>query len=136
MSERRFRIQGAAGLKMAFRSAYDLCRQLMGEGAAYELVLRPMKSKRSVDQNRRYWLLLREISAVAWLNGRQFSDETWHEFFKRTFIGCDEIAMPDGTSELRGISTTKLKVDEFGDYMLQIEQWAAEQGFPVMEKAA
>lgn len=136
MSERRFRIQGAAGLKMAFRSAYDLCQQLMGEGAAYELVLRPMKSKRSIEQNKRYWLLLREIAATAWLNGRQFSDETWHEFFKRTFIGCDEIAMPDGTTELRGISTTKLKVDEFGDYMLQIEQWAAEQGFPVMEKAA
>lgn len=136
MSERRFRIQGAAGLKMAFRSAYDLCQQLMGEGTAYELVLRPMKSKRSVEQNRRYWMLLREISSVAWVNGNQFSDETWHEFFKRTFIGCDEIAMPDGTTELRGISTTKLKVDEFGDYMLQIEQWAAEQGFPVMEKAA
>ena len=136
MSERRFRIQGAAGLKMAFRSAYDLCQQLMGEGAAYELVLRPMKSKRSIEQNKRYWTLLREVSAVAWLNGRQFSDETWHEFFKRTFIGCDEIAMPDGSTELRGISTTKLKVDEFGDYMLQIEQWAAEQGFPVMEKAA
>jgi len=121
---------------MAFRSAYDLCQQLMGEGAAYELVLRPMKSKRSIEQNKRYWLLLREIAATAWLNGRQFSDETWHEFFKRTFIGCDEIAMPDGSTELRGISTTKLKVDEFGDYMLQIEQWAAEQGFPVMEKAA
>lgn len=136
MTERRFRIQGAAGLKMAFRSAYDLCQQLMGEGAAYELILRPMKSKRSIEQNKRYWLLLREISAVVWLNGRQFSDETWHEFFKRTFIGCDEIAMPDGSTELRGISTTKLKVDEFGDYMLQIEQWAAEQGFPVMEKAA
>lgn len=136
MSERRFRIQGAAGLKMAFRSAYDLCQQLMGEGNAYELVLRPMKSKRSIEQNKRYWLLLREIAATAWLNGRQFSDETWHEFFKRTFIGCDEIAMPDGSTELRGISTTKLKVDEFGDYMLQIEQWAAEQGFPVMEKAA
>lgn len=136
MSDRRFRIQGAAGLKMAFRSAYDLCQQLMGEGAAYELVLRPMKSKRSIEQNKRYWTLLREVSAVAWLNGRQFSDETWHEFFKRTFIGCDEIAMPDGSTELRGTSTTKLKVDEFGDYMLQIEQWAAEQGFPVMEKAA
>lgn len=136
MSERRFRIQGVHGLKMAFRSAYDLCNQLMGQGAAYELVLRPMKSKRSIEQNKRYWLLLREIAATAWLNGRQFSDETWHEFFKRTFIGCDEIAMPDGTTELRGISTTRLKVDEFGDYMLQIEQWAAEQGFPVMEKAA
>lgn len=136
MSERRFRIQGAAGLKMAFRSAYDLCQQLLSDGTAYELVLRPMKSKRSIEQNKRYWLLLREIAATAWLNGRQFSDETWHEFFKRTFIGCDEIAMPDGSTELRGISTTKLKVDEFGDYMLQIEQWAAEQGFPVMEKAA
>lgn len=76
--------------------------------------------------------MLRELSAMAWIDGRQFSDQTWHEHLKRTFIGCEEIVMPDGKTELRGISTTKLNVDEFGEYMLQIEQYAAEQGWPLM----
>jgi len=44
--------------------------------------------------------------------------------------------MPDGTVELRGISTTKLTVAEFGDYMTRIEHWCVEQGFPVMQEAA
>lgn len=132
MSERRFRIQGAAGLKMAFRSAYDLCQQLMGEGTAYELVLRPMKSKRSIEQNKRYHAMLRDLADVAWIDGRQYSPDAWAEYFKQAFIGWDDL--PGGGK--RGISTTKLSVEEFANYMTQIEVWAAESGFPIMERAA
>lgn len=137
MAERTFRIQGSAGIRPAFVAAWNLVQGLMKEaGAGYELVLRPLKSKRSIDQNRRYWSLLRELSSVAWVDGRRYSDDVWHEQFKRWFIGCEEIVMPDGSTEQRGISTTKLSVDEFGAYMLQIEQWAAEQGWPLLVEAA
>jgi len=137
MAERTFRIQGAAGINPAFKAAHALIQGLMREAATgYELVLRPLKSKRSIDQNRRYWALLRELSAVAWIDGRQFSDQVWHEYFRKALIGCDEIHMPDGTTELRGISTTTLSVEQFGDYMTRIEQWAAEQGWPLMVEAA
>ncbi|MFD2404886.1 recombination protein NinB [Azorhizophilus paspali] len=98
--------------------------------------MRPLKSKRSIDQNRRYWALLRELSAVAWVDGRRYSDEVWHEQMKRWFIGCEEVRLPGGTAELRGISTTKLSIEEFGDYMTRVEQWAAEQGWPLMVEAA
>lgn len=137
MKERTFRIQGAAGVRPAFIAAWNLVQGLMRDvGTGYELVLRPLKSKRSIDQNRRYWALLREIAAVAWVEGRLYPDEVWHEQFKRWFIGCDEVVMPDGTAEMRGISTTKLSIAEFGDYMTRIEQWAAEQGWPLMVEAA
>lgn len=133
MADRTFRIQGAVGLKLAFRNAFELCKQLMQkDGTGYELVIRPLKSKRSIDQNKRYWSLLRELAAVAWVDKRQFDDQVWHEQFKRWFIGCEDVALPDGSTELRGISTTKLSVDEFGTYMTRIEAWAAEQGWPLM----
>ncbi|MDS1044660.1 recombination protein NinB [Pseudomonas aeruginosa] len=138
MADRTFRIQGAVGLKLAFRNAFELCKQLMQkDGTSYELVIRQLKSKRSIEQNKRYWSLLRELAAVAWVDGRQFDDQVWHEQFKRWFIGCEDVSLPDGSTELRGISTTKLTVDEFGIYMTKIEAWAAENGFPIgMEQAA
>ncbi|WGK60531.1 recombination protein NinB [Halopseudomonas sp. SMJS2] len=129
MASRTFRIQGAAGVRPAFRAAWDLVQGLMREtGAGYELVLRPLKSKRSLDQNRRYWKLLLELSDVAWVGDRQFTKDAWHEYFKREFIGIEELP---GGGQI-GISTAKLSVEEFGNYMTRIEQWAAEQGWPLM----
>lgn len=129
MASRTFRIQGAAGIKPAFRAAWDLVQGLMRDtGTGYELVLRPLKSKRSIDQNKRYWKLLLELSDVAWVDGRQFSKDSWHEYFKREFIGIEELP---GGGQI-GISTVKLSVEEFGNYMMKIEAWAAEQGWPLM----
>lgn len=132
MAERTFRIQSPAGLRQAFVAAWALAGQLLATGDGYELVLRKLKSKRSQDQNRRYWALLREVAAVAWVDGRQYSDVVWHEYFKRELIGC--IDLPGGAT--LGISTTGLSIQEMGDYMTKIECWAAENGWPVMECAA
>ncbi|HFN4071372.1 TPA: recombination protein NinB [Pseudomonas aeruginosa] len=134
MADRTFRIQGAAGIRPAFVAAWNLIQGLMKEAqGGYELVLRPLKSKRSIEQNKRYHALLRDLSAVAWLDGRQYGPEAWAEYFKQTFIGWDDL--PGGGK--RGISTTALSVAEFSQYMLQIEVWCSENGFPVqMEEAA
>ena len=127
MEERRWKLTEPSRRK-AMEQAWAVVKTLTGD---WELVIRPFKSKRSVDQNRRYWKLLREVSAVVWLDGRQYSDAVWHEWFKRTFIGCEEL--PDG--DVKGISSTTLSVEQFGEYMTQIEAWCAEQGYQVMEAA-
>lgn len=134
MRERTFRIQGAGGLKIAFRAAFDLAQQLMRqEGTGYELILRPLKSKRSIEQNKRYHAMIRDLSAIAWLDGRQYAADAWAEYFKQSFIGWDDL--PGGGR--RGISTTTLNVAEFGEYMTKIEAWAAEQGWPLgLQEAA
>ena len=75
------------------------------------------KQKRNSDQNRYYWQLLRFIADNAWIDGRQYSDEAYHEFYKRKFIGLEEL--PGGAQV--GISTTKLSVSEFADYIRKIE---------------
>jgi hypothetical protein len=132
MPERLFVIAGITTLRPRFLAAWKVAGELIKAGEPIEVIVRLRKSKRSVEQNKRYWALLREVSATVWIGGRQFSDEVWHEQFKRWFIGM--IEMPDGT--MVGISTTTLNVGEFGEYMTRIEVWCAEQGFPVMQEAA
>jgi hypothetical protein len=133
MAERVFRIHEEAGIRSAFVAAWALAPALFAKAKhGLEVVIRPMKDKRSVAQNRRYWLMLRELAAIAWVNDRLYTDQVWHEQFKRQFIGCEEFVLPSGAIEQRGISTTTLSIEEFGEYMTQIEAWAAEQGWPLM----
>lgn len=136
MTERRWFLRGPANIKSLFRVCYDAACAAVQSGADMELVLRPLKSKRSQEQNRRYWALLREVAATVWVGGRRYSDEVWHEQFRRWFIGLEDYILPDGSTEQRGISTTTLTVQEFNDYMRNIESWCAEQGYPVMMEAA
>lgn len=81
------------------------------------------KARRSNPQNRLYWAVLNEISANAWVDGRQYSADAWHELFKRRFIGTEEL--PDGSTA--GISTATLSVPEFSDYVERVMQAAAEE---------
>lgn len=86
-----------------------------------EVCIRPYNSKRSIEQNRRLWFLYREISEKVFIDGKRFSQDVWHEFLKRKFIGC--IEMPNG--QLMGISTTKLSVQEMSEYQEKIISWAS-----------
>ena len=140
--ERIFRCRDTSNMRQAFVFAWGAAKQFADP---FEIVLRPLKAKRSQDQNRRMWALLREVAATVWIavaerDGgppvlRQFSDEVWHEHFKRQFIGQEEITLPSGATEIRGISTTTLSVADMGTYMDEITRWCAEQGFPIAEAA-
>ena len=98
-------------------------RALADQGKPLAVTVSEHKVKRSGEQNKRYWAILGEISANAWVDGKQFSAEAWAEFYKGKFIGHEET--PDGRTI--GISTTTLAVHEFGDYMTKIEQHAASE---------
>jgi hypothetical protein len=142
MTERIFRVRDLSKLHGMFRMAFNAAG-LFTE--PFEIVLRPLKAKRSTDQNRRYWALLREVAATVWAEvpddlghnwkPRQFSDKVWHEHFKRQFIGEEQIVLPNGEYEPRGISTTTLNVADMGRYMDEISRWCTEQGFPLEDAA-
>jgi len=88
-------------------------------------VLTITRRKRTAAQNRRYWGngVLKQIAEQAAVNGRLFSAETWHEQFKRQFIGVTEL--PNG--EVIGKSSTDLTTAEFCDFCDQVEAFAATQ---------
>lgn len=87
-------------------------------------VLTVSRRKRTKPQNRRYWGggVLAQIASQATVNGRLYSAETWHEMFKRQFIGV--IELPNG--EVIGKSSTELTTAEFSDFCTQVEAYAAQ----------
>lgn len=87
------------------------------------LVLTAGLKKRTKQQNRRYWGrgVLAQIAEQATVGGRLFSDDIWHEQFKRQFIGVEEL--PNG--EVIGKSSTGLTTAEFCEFCDQVEAWAA-----------
>lgn len=86
------------------------------------LVLTVSLRKRTPKQNRRYWGrgVLAQIAEQATVGGKLYSAETWHEVFKRQFIGVDEL--PNG--EVIGKSSKTLTTAEFCNFCDQVEAFA------------
>lgn len=93
----------------------------------WECDLKPWKSTRSLEANARYWVILTEISEQLRPDGREYSPETWHRFFKAKFLGKDTVVI-DGEVLLIERSTAKLKTRVFSDYTLQCEVYGVEHG--------
>lgn len=86
------------------------------------------RHKRSNPQNARYWLLLHAIAEKLKPQDAIYSAETWHTYFKSRFLGCEEIALPNGKVLQIPNSTADLEIPEFADYMTKVEVWANEHG--------
>ena len=91
--------------------------------AGKKLVLVVKLRTRTKPQNRRYWGrgVLAQIAEQAVVNGRLYSAESWHEQFKRQFIGVEEL--PSG--EVIGKSSTGLTTAEFCEFSDKVEAFAA-----------
>lgn len=91
--------------------------------AGKTLTLSVSLKKRTQKQNRRYWGrgVLAQIAEQAAVGGKLFAAETWHEQFKRQFIGVTEL--PNG--EVIGKSSTDLNTAEFCEFSDQVEAYAA-----------
>lgn len=110
-----------------------------------EVVLRAPVKVRKLDQNAKYWSgPLKDISEQAWVDGRQFSKEVWHEYFKDLYLPTELdknivklVKNPDsykkwsagidGRSVLVG-STTDLTVFGFSQFLEHVYAFGAGLG--------
>jgi hypothetical protein len=92
------------------------------EGNPLAIEIKPEKSTRSRAQNKYYWRLLHQLEEDAWIEGRQYTAEIWHEFLKRRFLGVVDLPCGGTTAQ----STSSLTVSEFQQYVTQVEVWAAQ----------
>lgn len=105
-----------------------------------EAFIREEVKPRKPDQNAAMWAgPLRDIEQQAWLDGRTFKADVWHEHFKREFLPeeydpdlCLEgyrkwDYLPTGERVLVG-STTQLKAKGFAQYLMQVEAFGASLG--------
>ena len=88
-------------------------------------VLTVDRRKRTKAQNMRYWGngVLKQIADQATVNGKLYSAETWHEQFKRMFIGVIELP----NNQCIGMSSAKLSTVEFCEFCDKVEAWAASE---------
>lgn len=127
-----------------------LVRNLPVSGAKpLQVVIEEYKPPRKPDQNSLMWVgPLRDIASQAWLEGRQYSAEVWHEFFKRELLpeeydpelclsGYEKWAIdPAGNRVLIG-STTKLTVKGMAQYITELHAFGGNIGveFSAKEQA-
>ena len=120
----KFVIHGEQELKRALHAVLNLSLQEHG----WIVMIRPYSPTRSSEQNNRHWLILTQISdQFRDETGKQYSPETFHEYFKALFLGKDTIIL-DGQPILVSRTTTKLNTIEFSEFDLKIEVWASEHG--------
>ena len=102
---------------------FPFLKSTLQDGKRY--VLTVALRKRTPAQNRRYWGkgVLAQIAEQATVNGRLFDAESWHELFKRKFIGVVEL--PDGS--VQGMSSTVLNTAEFSEFCTKVEAYAASE---------
>ena len=85
------------------------------------------KSSRTLAQNALYWKWLSEIQKHIFLHqGQTYSSDDIHEYMKKRFL-------PKVVTEIMGevikkqISTTKLNVGKFSDYLGMIDYYCNEE---------
>ena len=81
----------ANNVGVAIRNNWQSMKQ---QGEVLEVVIRPHKSSRNLEQNKRLHAMLQDIADTVWHDARQYSMEVWKEFFKQKFLGCVEL--PNG----------------------------------------
>lgn len=102
-----------------------------------EVLIREAVKQRGIDQNGLYWRRIGDIAEQAWLKGRQYSKEVWHEYLARNEMP-EEIVTKDG--EMRSkweespdgamtvISTSRLSKGSFAEYTEAVEAFGASLG--------
>ncbi len=102
-----------------------------------EVLIREEPKERKLTKNALYWVLLSEIADQAWLHGKQYSKDVWHEYAKREIMPntittkegetrskwCDS---PTGSPVV--ISTTCLEDRCFSEYITALEAFGAGLG--------
>jgi hypothetical protein len=107
------------------RRASDLIREIPLD-VVHEVVIRPYKSKRSLDQNALHWKRMDIIRLhIADSTGQVFSAEDVHEFFKKKFLPVRLIEIGGESVKVRR-TTTQLNTKEFSEFMDNIDRYCIE----------
>lgn len=128
---RHFWSSGPSRIRDVFKVAYLFATELAVSGAV-EIVVRPVKSRRTLDQNAKLWAMLGDIARqVQWpVNGvMQLLDaEDWKALM--TAAARQEVRMAAGVNGgvvMLGVSTKRMTVAELGDVIEFMYAFGAER---------
>lgn len=79
------------------------------------------QAARTLPQNRLYWVWCAEVGDYVGEPAK-----TIHEYFKQMFLPTREVELLEGQRLVMPPTTRTLTVEEFSEYMRQIQTWAAQ----------
>lgn len=96
----------------------------------HEVLIKPVKRTRSLDQNAYYWVAVVQ-PFTEWLRDvwgdSKIDREQAHEILKVKILGMEEKQIPDSDKSLPIIPHSKfLSVEEFAEYIEKCAAWLAE----------
>lgn len=74
-----------------------------------------------------FGVVIKAMHEQAWVEGRQFSKEAWHEHMARRFLPAKEIILPDGEVILKraSIARGQIGVKAMAAFTQEVEAFAA-----------
>lgn len=96
---------------------------LQFEGKRVEIRIEKLKSKRSIQQNRYWWLAMTILG-----NELGYSKEETHELMKFKFLKRERVIEKTGEILEYIESTTTLSKTDFADMVTDMVRWAASMG--------
>lgn len=83
---------------------------------------------RSIEQNKRLWAMLRDVSKQVVWHGQKLADSEWKDVFTAALKRQKVVPGIDGGFVVLGTSTSRMTVAEMGELMELMEAFGAEQG--------
>lgn len=81
------------------------------------------KPTRSLEQNALYWDTVHTIARNCWIDGKQYTPQVWHVYFKQRFLPGRIIELPGGQIMEAEPTTTDLTVEEFSNFIEEVMQF-------------
>jgi hypothetical protein len=107
------------------KAMWDFVKQNAAEqariGQPLVVTVDAYQAKRSTQANARYWAMLDDISEQAEIDGKRFSRDVWHEFYKDMFAPKHE-----GPAGLVAMSTAQMNKETFANFVQRIEVHAVQ----------
>jgi len=128
-----------------FAAIHTIDNLPLEEDHPLEVLIQEHVEQRTLSQNSYYWMRLGEIAEQAWVEGKQYSTDAWHEYCKREVmpdwvknkIGemvFKKIKIPDGRNDNDKacfpaptiiISTADLEKEWFAKYITAVEAFGS-----------
>ena len=83
---------------------------------------------RSIDQNRRMWAMLRDVSRQVDWHGQRLTDGEWKDVFTAALKRQKVVPGIDGGFVVLGTSTRRMTIAEMAELMTLMEAFGAQQG--------
>lgn len=132
LKARHFFAPGVSRVRDVLRLAYLFATELAPHGAV-EVIVRPVKSRRTLEQNAKLWAMLGDIARqVSWaVNGvmQHLEAEDWKNIMTATVR--QEVRMAAGINGgfvLLGVSTKRMSVAELGELIEFMYSFGADRG--------